>query len=143
MKFFKCKHRWRTVAIDTRYGWYFVRNPDKVFDHILLYQICDKCKERRVSYDGPTEEGRKYAEFKNDSVALCRSIWIHKGTIHNAEKGSSHITYIDTAYAPLAAFEDYIKQMRTNPEISQMIKDHQMVSDALGQLEVAVKLCRK
>lgn len=134
----KCKHDWNTVAIDTSHGWLFVNNPTEKSNHILLYQVCKNCGKRQMEYDDPTEKGRTYAIGGNDTVAKSRSLWIHSGEIRVPKK-SENITFIDPAYAPLGDFEHWLRSIRADPALADMLQE-KMVDDALGQLEVAVKL---
>ena len=131
-------HKWRTVAIDTSVSWKYVAKPDSSYDHILLYQVCDRCGGRQMDYDDPTEEGKNYAMKGNDAVAYLRSKWIHAGFIR-APKNPMDITFVDPKYAPLRGFEEWAKWFKRDPEMAALIKN-QMVDDALGQLEVAIKL---
>lgn len=137
--FFGCKHKWKTVAIDTgSVTWHYVRDPDRSFEHILLYQECERCGERQMDYDDAHEAGRKYAAEGSDAVARMRSIWIHSGDIpvpHNSDK----LKYIDPKYAPHGSFEKWLRALKVDPSMEDLLKQ-QMVDDALGQLEVAVKL---
>jgi len=135
---FKCKHKWHTVAIDSGIEWYYKRDPQTSFSHILLYQVCSCCGERRMEYDDPTEGGRSYAKEGNTTVAKLRSKWIHASYIRSP-KDPKEITYVDPEYAPLRGFEEWAKAFKKDDEMSELLK-HKMVEDALGQLEVAVKL---
>jgi hypothetical protein len=56
------ENRWRTVAVDTRASWHFDKDPDREFEHVLVYQINDKTGERRMTYDDASDHGREYAE---------------------------------------------------------------------------------
>jgi hypothetical protein len=131
-------HKWRTVAIDTSCQWFFTANPDKPRDHILLYQICDRCGSRQMEYDDAEIEGRNYAVSGNSSVAERRSKWIRGGVIVTP-KNLADITYVDPNYAPLRGYEQWVNGFKKDPEMAELLK-HQMVDDALGQLEVAIKL---
>lgn len=137
--FINCKHKWRTVAIDTSCSWHYKVTPDKSVDHILLFQVCDKCNERQMEYDDTSDEGRSYAIKGNDSVARLRSKWIHGGIIY-PPKNLADITYIDPSYAPLRGFEEWAKRFNRDPEMKELLT-HKLVDDAFGQLVVAVKLC--
>ncbi|SRR6056297_3833 len=133
------KHKWKTVAIDTgSVTWHYAVNSGKAFPHILVYQECEHCGARQMEYDDALDEGKTYARNGNSIVAKMRSIWIHSGDIpmpHNKK----HIKFIDPKYAPLGDFEKWARAIKTDPEMEPMLKN-QMIDDALGQLEVAVKL---
>jgi len=139
--FFSCKHKWKTVAIDTSCHWHFVKNPGDKNTHILLYQVCEKCGERQMEYDDPTKEGRAYAIAGNDNVAQRRSVWIHSGDIP-MPKNSNSIKFTDPDYAPHGHFERWLRALKVDPALEDLLKQP-MVKDALGQLEVAAKLCAK
>jgi len=130
---------WRTVAIDTSHGWTRKVNDEKVFEgqHIILFQICDRTGERRIIADDATEEGRKFAMERHCDVALQRSKWVIAGVISHFDPAS--IDFLDHKYAPLRGWENVIKALKRDPEFKEMLK-HQMIDDALGQLEVAAKL---
>jgi hypothetical protein len=49
------------------------------------------------------------------------------------------MVYVDPEYAPLGCMQKYIDQMRDDSGVEKMMQN-QMISDLLGQLEVAVKL---
>lgn len=137
------KDKWRTVAIDTRFNWHYIKNPNITFDHVLVYQINDSTGERRLVYEDATEQGRLYAEKGNSSVAKARSRWIHGGMIFPPTPGNQNkVTYIDPTYAPLGSMQKYFDMMKKDPAVKDLLKE-QMVDDALGQLEVAVKLTQK
>lgn len=48
--------------------------------------------------------------------------------------------WIDPTYARLAGFEEYISAMKKDEKFKDLLANHPMVDDALGQLEVAIKL---
>ena len=139
MNFFR-KETWRTVAIDSRVTWHYIKDPDRNFEHVLVYQINDRTGERRMIYDDASDTGREYAEKGNDTVAKMRSKWIHAGTIippgPNIE---DKVTYIDPAYAPYGSMQKYIDMMKRDPAVQDMLNE-KMIDDAFGQLEVAIKL---
>lgn len=128
-------HKWETVAIDTSLSWHYVRDPDRSFDHILLYQVCKHCGERQMDYDDPTEDGIKYAKEQSTLVAKIRSKWVRAGIIPDRDR----IEYVDPSYAPMRGFEKIVGQLKRDPEFKDLLKN-KMIDDALGQLEVAVKL---
>lgn len=137
-------HDMKTIAIDTRHGWQSTnRITDETKDngqHIVVYSVCSRCGKREMKYDDATEPGREYAENGHSGVAKVRAIWLGGGPI--TTKVSKKITWIDPSYAPLGGFEPYLAAMKNDPELKDMMKDHKMVDDALGQLEVAIKLCQ-
>jgi hypothetical protein len=134
------ENRWRTVAVDTRASWHFVKDPDREFEHVLVYQINDKTGERRMTYDDASDHGREYAEKGNDAVAKMRSKWVHAGLIIPPKSGDENkVTYIDPAYAPYGSMQKYIEMMKRDPAVQDML-DEKMIDDAFGQLEVAIKL---
>ena len=143
--FFKKQHRhvWRTVLIDTSQG-YTVTDPYtsevSEFEHILLYQVCDGCGGRQFAYDDAKENAREYAKTKHSGVALKRTKWVQGGIIVPSSTSKPY-TFIDPSYAPLKGFEEWAKAFSNDPEMKKLIQDNQMVDDAFGQLEVAVKLC--
>ena len=118
-------------------GWHYSKDKDTEFDHILLYKVCTECNERSMGYDDPTTHGKDYAIAGNDSVAKARTFWIEAGMIKTTKK----IDFLDKSYAPAAGIEQLIASFKKDKEFSALIEDHKMVDDALGQLEVAVKLC--
>jgi hypothetical protein len=134
-------HAWRTVLIDTSEGC-SVATPgeNENIRHILLYQICNNCGVRQFKYDDPREVTQQFAKNKNSEVALKRTKWIEAGII-DAASNLEYMTFIDPSYAPLRGFEEWAKAFATDPEMCALVKNHSMVDDALGQLEVAVKLC--
>lgn len=143
LNFLRKKDVWRTVAIDTRVSWRFVKDPTREFEHVLVYQINDVTGERRMTYDDASEEGREYAEKISDAVAKLRSKWIHGGIILPPDSiNTDNVTYIDPAYAPLGSMQKYIDMIKRDPEVAEML-NHQMVDNAFGQLEVAIKLTQK
>jgi len=133
-----CTHSWRTVAIDTSISWCFLIKPDDNIPHVLLYQVCERCQARQMDYDDATDDGVKYARAGNTSVATLRSKWIHANIIR-PPKNPNNIIYVDPNYAPLRGFENWLKALQRDPEMKSMLQQ-QMVDDALGQLEVAIKL---
>lgn len=136
LSLFSCKHLWKTVAIDYEsYGWHKVVNPDKTFDHIVRFLVCEKCGERSMAYDDPTIEGRDFAENHSNNIAKTRSKWIHSGVIRNSDA----VQFCDPSYAPLGDFEKWIQQLKEDPDMQDLLQQP-MIDDALGQLEVAVKL---
>ena len=138
--FLKGKNAWRTVAIDTRISWHFVKDPDREYDHVLVYQVNDKTGKRRMIYEDANEQGREYAEKGSDPVAKMRSKWVHAGLILPSKPGDENkITYADPSYAPYGSMQKYIDVMKRDPAVQDMLKE-QMVDDAFGQLEVAIKL---
>lgn len=139
-KFFSHQHKWRTVAIDVSVTWHYKADPSNEYPHILLFQICDECGERRLDYDDPTEQGKSYAMHGSNTVAKLRSKWIHGGII-NAPADDRKIEWLDPSFAPLRGFEKWVKAFKRDPKMKELLENHQMVDDALGQLEVAIKLC--
>ena len=69
MFFFKKKKAWRTVAIDTRYGWHQKSNTDIKGDHILVFQVCDNTGERQAFCEDADDAAREYGDNHNSSVA--------------------------------------------------------------------------
>lgn len=53
---------------------------------------------------------------------------------HNNNRGHGEI------YAPLRGFEKHLSAMKADPELQDLLSKHSMVDDALGELEVAIKL---
>lgn len=134
------QYAWRTVAIDTRRSWHYKADPETKYHHILVYQINDLTGERRMTYDDANEEGRTYAENGNSTVAKMRSKWVHAGLITPPRTDEENkVTYIDPAYAPFGDLQKYIDVMKRDPAVQDMLEE-QMIDDAFGQLEVAIKL---
>lgn len=131
------KHRWKTVAIDTGHEWFYAKDPDKSFDHIVLFQVCINCGKRHMDYEDPSVEGKSYAIKGHSGIAKVRSHWLNGGEL----KPSDKIEYLDTSFAPDSGVEQLINKIKKDKVFGPLIKDHKMVDDALGQLEVAVKLC--
>jgi hypothetical protein len=53
----------------------------------------------------------------------------------------SQIVWVDTSYAPLGSVDQYINAIKDDENFKELIKSHSMVDDAMGQLEVAIKIC--
>jgi hypothetical protein len=136
------KHKWTTVAIDTSNG-YTSRNkhdPDDKgtgFAHIIKFMKCS-CGARKIEADDPTKMGREFAMEQHIDIGLQRTIWVESGEITGYDQDK--ITWVDTAYAPLRGFEKHLSAMKADPELKDLLSKHSMVYDALGELEVAIKL---
>jgi hypothetical protein len=136
------KHNWITVAIDTSNGWRKL-GPDKEVlynaDHIIEFMCCKTCGARKIGASDATEEGIDFALTRNKSVALQRTIWEASGKITGYDDDC--ITWVDSSYAPLGSIDDYINAIKKDKDFKELMKSHSMVDDAMGQLEVAIKLC--
>lgn len=132
-------HDWATVAIDNTHGWHRTVAGEKVFDgqHTIVFQVCKKTGKRRIYADDATEMGRKFAMEKHCDVARQRTIWVEGGRIDHYDPDK--IVFVDQSYAPLNGFEDVIRNLKSDPDFEDLLKN-KMVDDALGQLEVAIKL---
>jgi hypothetical protein len=135
MGFFSCKHKWATIAIDERFGW-SQRDGSKSGQHIVRYIKCSKCGERDMAYDDVDKSAADYAEKHHSDVASARVEWIHAGTI---EPHKSRIKWVDKSYAPLSGFDSWLTGLKQDPAMKDLLAQS-MVDDALGQLEVAIKL---
>jgi hypothetical protein len=136
------RHKWKTVAIDTSHGCSKVdlmtqKASSEYMPHIIKFQHC-ACGERKIEADDADSLNREYAMKHHTNIALQRTLWEESGKITNYD--DEKITWIDPTFAPLGGFEAYLKAMKADPELQQMLTDHTMVDDALGQFEVAVKL---
>lgn len=136
MGFFSCKHKWATVAIDERFGWARRNDPNVGGQHIVRYIKCTKCGERSMAYDDTDKSAAEYAEKEHSDVASARVAWIHAGTI---EPHKNRIKWVDKSYAPLSGFDSWLTALKKDPAMKELL-EQSMVDDALGQLEVAVKL---
>ena len=125
------------MAIDTGITWIFKDEPNKSYNHILVYQINDKTGQRRMEYDDATEHGKSYAEAGNSIVAKLRSHWIRNGEIKRHK--NSNITFYDSSYAPLKGFQKWFDGAKNDEEIKPLLK-HQMVKEAFEELETIIKL---
>jgi len=141
----KCKilgHHMSTVAIDTSHGWQRANGADGKFvdqgQHTLLYRKCSRCNYRDMIYDDATADGRDFAEHRHSDVAISRTKWIQAGVITGYD--DDKILFVDQKYAPLGDFDSLIRELRNNPKYKSQLKQHSMIEDALGQLEVAIKL---
>ena len=132
---FSCRHKWNTVAIDERFGWKSNSGSNSGM-HIVRYTECAKCGERGIEYDDPEDHSRKYAREGHSDVASARVAWIHGGYI---EPHSKALLWVDKTRAPLQGFESWLKALKSDPSMKDLLSQS-MVDDALGQLEVAVKL---
>ena len=59
----RCKfsgHTWKTVAIDHGHKFYFVKDPDTALNHIIMFQMCKHCDQRRMTYDEGEKMGSDY-----------------------------------------------------------------------------------
>jgi len=138
--FFK-DHLWDTIAIDTSNGWHKLdkKSREETFksDHIIKFQKCHNCGKRRIEAADATQEGRTFALERHCDVALQATIWEEAGQITGYN--DKNIVWVDTSYAPMRGFENFIKNLKKDPEFKELLKN-QIIDDALGQLEVAVKL---
>lgn len=134
-------HDWKTVAIDTTNGWSRtdLTTKDVLYkaDHIIKFLVCKNCGKRSIISDDAKADGRKFAMEGHSEIAIQRAIWEETGKITGYRNDS--ITWVDKSYAPLKGFEEIINSLKKDPEFKDMLQ-HQMIDDALGQLEVAVKL---
>jgi hypothetical protein len=136
------KHKWTIVAIDTSNGWRRLgKDKEVVFnaDHIIEFMCCKVCGDRKIDASDATEDGVEFALTRNNSVALQRTIWEASGKITGYN--GDCITWIDPSYAPLGSVDDYITAIKNDENFKELMKSHSMVDDAMGQLEVAIKLC--
>ena len=138
--FFK-NHDWKTVAIDTTHGWMRKnrKSGEKTFEaqHIIKFVVCKHCGKREIQADDPTADGRSYALNGHEDVGIVRAVWEETGKV--TRFNAKDITWVDPSYAPLQGFEKIIDALKKDPEFKELLSN-QMVDDALGQLEVAVKL---
>lgn len=146
MRFFKCKHDYKEVAIDTsnhckwtNHDWDLDKQSNQepicIYVHFLK---CSKCGHREVKIGNADLRIKKYAEEQHEKVIDASLRWIHNGIIPD----NLGTIWVDAEYAPHGEFEKYIDLMRNDNDIAALIDEHQMIRDAIGQLEVAAKLCQ-
>jgi hypothetical protein len=140
MRLFSCRHRWVTVALDESFGWirYKGTTNETSGNHLIRYVECSQCKTRDLVCDDSGQEINDYAMKHHSEVAVAKSKWIHGGIIENGNK----VIWMDLSRAPLKGFATWLAAIKKDPEMAVLLKDP-MVDSALGQLEVAVKLCQK
>ena len=132
---------WQTVAIDTRFTWHYLRNPDKSYNHIVCYQINAKTNARRIRLNDALDEGRKYGEEESTSIAKAKVHWVEGGIIQ-PPKHAKDVVYIDSAYAPHGDFESIINMVNSTPALQSALGDQKQVNDAWNHFVTSVKLCK-
>lgn len=133
-------HDIKTVAIDTGYVWKYKIAPDKKYSHIVEFGVCKRCNKRFIEYRDATEEGRSYAKNGHEDVAITRAKWLSGGSL--TEDGrTKYVDFFDTSYAPNHGVDQWLDAFKNDEEFGKLIKENKLVDDALGQLEVAVKMC--
>jgi hypothetical protein len=135
------KHDWRTVAIDTSNGW-TLTNHEKVKTtalHTVIFSKCAKCHARKIIANDVELNDKVYVATKNRAIELQRTIWEEANRVTGYVQ--SQIVWVDTSYAPLGSVDQYINAIKDDENFKELIKSHSMVDDAMGQLEVAIKIC--
>lgn len=137
MKLFGCKHKWVTVALNQGFGW--IRNEGKPEEttgwHLIRFVECSRCQVRDLQCDDIGEKNYKFAMEKHEDIAVARSKWVHGNIIENGKK----ITWMDIRRSPYGNFESWVRALHDMPDMKKTL-ENPTVAEALGQLEVAIKL---
>ena len=149
-----CKHRHHisVVAFDPGYHTKFT-DTDDILTHHLEFQKCAACGENRcvVINDGFPAYHKASAK-KHSSIALAVHLWKEKNELQLSKEATVFCDDYETntplpkdvriwKYKPLTGIDKILKTLANDKEFSELASKHQMVDDAFGQLEVAVKLC--
>lgn len=138
-----CQHKkYNTVAFDSSYN-----TTHKAMDghesthyHHLYWLKCNECGHRKFD---------KGSANQHSGVEMSRLRWIEQNIVSGADKldvydedyvatNPKDTTYLK--YKPVIGVGKILKTLKTDVEFKELHK-HQLVEDALGQLEVAIKLC--
>lgn len=118
-----------------------MHEPERQFEHIVMYQINDKTGERRLAYDDAKDEGREYAEKGNSAVAKARTLWEQGGKIR-APKDHKDVDWLDAEYAPHGDFEDLIISVERDDTMQEALDDNPQVKQAWEHFVTSVKLTK-
>jgi hypothetical protein len=142
------KHKWQVVAFDTGYCSTYADRPDlgKVY-HQVSFQQC-RCGERRmvIELDG---SGQGSAS-RHKALNQAKHLWAVVGELqlsNEADVYDPDYQMISNPqqdvrvwrYKPVTEIDKILNMLRNTEEWKNLSK-HQMVDDALGELETAIKL---
>jgi len=131
---------WTTDVLDNRWGWEktSLDGSSTQGKHNVVLMSCRKCGGRRIDCIDQDPKLNDFALTEHSGINLVRLLWIEKGEVWG-EADSKYLLYLNKDLAPMGGFEQVIKELKSDPEFTELLSN-QMVDDALGQLEVAVKL---
>lgn len=143
------RQNWSTVCFDD--GCHTNINDGKI-EHHVEYRLCLITGERDVRTD--TAQSRRIQEVaaKHNSLIKARHYWIERGELlisNNAVVYNDDWTCVKPAtdtslgkwvYKPLTTVEQHLRNLERCAEFRELVAEHQMVADAYGEFETAVKL---
>lgn len=127
-------HDWKTVAIDSGFHTTYEDKDARPLAHVITYKVCKDCEDR--SFDVTGLDLRYGSPHKG--VAKQTDLWM-AGAVKSLYF-TEDAEFFDPMYVPKFGIEAAMQQFKNDPAFSEMIKNHKLVEDAVGQLEVALKL---
>lgn len=146
MKWFH-KHNWRVVAYDQGMSTTFGKQIKH--KHSVSYRRCD-CGKREVVIDEHDSFKRSMA-VNHPTINKARHMWLERDELMLTDEGA--VFYDDYVCVPspsgraihtwkrqpITGIDKIIKTLKEDPDYVALSK-HSMVTDALDQFEIAVKL---
>lgn len=126
-------HKWKTVAIDSGFHTTF-EDSERKLGHVITYKVCEECGKRDFSVSALDQRGGShYGVQKQTDKWMAGTKQMHF---------TDEIEILDQEYLPVAGIEALIQKFKDDPHFSEMIQKHKLVKDAVGELEVALKMCK-
>ena len=99
---------------------------------MLTYIVCKNCGKRKFEVSGLEERGSKHS-----SIEKQKDKWLAgSNSIGFTDEGE----ILDVSMFPTQGINNLMERFKDDKEFGKLIKNNKLVEDALGQLEVALKL---
>jgi hypothetical protein len=144
------KQNWSVICFDD--GMTTSLGDDIKIEHHVEYRLCRITGERDVRIDVNNHKSARERSLRHGTIVKAKHQWIENGILLASNK--AHIFDKDWVcvekptstslgkweYKPLTTVEKHLRNMERCDEFRKLIEEHQMIADAYGEFETAVKL---